>query len=63
MPKPKKSPELIFQEHIRDFLVRVHGYLTTGPGNSPTPKLSSSPFGACPKIPLHTRKLLIVLTR
>lgn len=26
MPKPKKSPELIFQEHIRDFLVRVHGY-------------------------------------
>jgi len=28
MPKPKKSPELIFQEHITDFLVCVHGYLT-----------------------------------
>jgi len=26
MPKPKKSPELVFQEHIRDFLVRVHKY-------------------------------------
>jgi type I restriction enzyme R subunit len=26
MRKPRKSPELIFQEHIRDFLVRVHKY-------------------------------------
>jgi len=26
MPKRKKPPELTFQEHVRDFLVRVHGY-------------------------------------
>lgn len=26
MPKRKKAPELTFQEHIADFLVRVHGY-------------------------------------
>ena len=26
MPKRRKLPELTFQQHIADFLVRVHGY-------------------------------------
>jgi len=26
MPRKKKAPELTFQQHIADFLVRVHGY-------------------------------------
>ena len=26
MPKRQKPPELTFQQHIADFLVRVHGY-------------------------------------
>jgi hypothetical protein len=28
MPKRKKTPELTFQQHIADYLVRVHGWLT-----------------------------------
>ena len=26
MPRQKKAPEMTFQEHIADFLVREHGY-------------------------------------
>ena len=26
MPKRKKAPELTFQQHIADFLIREHGY-------------------------------------
>lgn len=26
MARKKKAPELTFQQHIADFLVRVHGY-------------------------------------
>ena len=26
MPRQKKAPELTFQQHIADFLIRVHGY-------------------------------------
>ncbi len=26
MPRKKRAPELTFQQHIANFLVRVHGY-------------------------------------
>ena len=50
MAKKKKAPELTFQQHIADYLIRVHGYGEleqsdiTGIRSTASPKISSGPF-------------------
>jgi hypothetical protein len=45
MPR-KKAPELTFQQHLADYLIREHKYgkLEQATPSTPSPKTSSGPF-------------------
>jgi hypothetical protein len=44
MPKRKKAPELAFQQHIADFVVREHGYGALEPSDIADTVSDSSVF-------------------